>query len=42
MIAYFSGLIQLLIKWRDKTNRMEHMFMFYFTEKSQHGNNLAK
>ena len=42
MIAYFPALIQLLIKWWDKTNRIEHMLMFYITEKSQHGNNLAK
>ena len=41
MIAYFLGLVQLLLKWRDKTNCMKHIFMSYVTENSQHGDHLA-
>jgi len=41
MIAHFPGLVQLFLKWRDKTNYMDNIFMFYGTEKLQHGNHLT-
>jgi hypothetical protein len=41
-ITRFPGLVQLLRKWRGKTNSNSQIFMFCVTEKSQHGNYFTK